>query len=1367
MFLITFANPVRAMWPNGMAFQARLREETPSEEGDVSPDYPDASIEVGRDRLIRVFRFLEALSHHRSPVKRLLSNYSWSMRLSDLPDHPAIKINLAFPSGSRSDPEPPAPTNGESVEAVILRVNRPKRTQPPPPPEPIADWIEPGWEDPNGVVRARQSRNERDAQELTAVNRFDEDPRRPEALNLWLSQREMWATRERPARDAEQVYERLYALQGHLDREGGRLELVLGDGLLIWRPPDGMEVRHPVLLQRVQLDFDPKAPAFSVTDTGQGIELNTVLLQSLPGIDGGAVGRWNEELTQIDPQAIEDCASFLSALATRLSSRGEFIKEPPVGPAGPEPRIGLDPVLFLRERATGLTPALAQTAEDMHARKDLPAHLLSIVGVHRGSDSSERATTDDLAPADSGGGDDDILFSKPANAEQRDIVRRLDRHGAVVVQGPPGTGKSHTIANLIGHLLAQGKSVLVTSHTTKALRVLRGHIAEPLQPLCVSVLEGDLEGRRELEESVRAILKHLADDTAALGREATELAAQRQGLLHERERVRDELMLALSDEYRDITVAGEGYSPWVAARRVADGRGHDWIPPGLSAGDPLPLPPAELADLYRTVKAITAEDEDEARCWLPKPSALPSPDDFDRFVDGRTKLAVLDRASGSRFWVASPGVWRRLRKLSLRIGEATAILDLRAPWRLEAIDAGRLGGPHREPWDDLLAMIANAVRLAADAKFHLMKHDPRPPTAPVLADQKRIASEILRHVEGGGKLGRFVLLIRRTWKTWIERASVGGQRPHLPEHFRALEVVIDLTLCRNALIARWDRQMVAFGAPRLNPDKPEATADQFTRLIRDCLGWYDREWRPIEAELSEVGFQWEAFLAESPPNLANHGNILRIVEAARDRLPRTLNAWANADRWQFTDSYLAQLARALSPSDGERPARVVGGLRQSVAANDPVTFHEHHCRLIELHNLRADLDRRDQQLARLGRVAPAWATAIRHRHKPHDDGVVPGDAQEAWLLRQLSEELDRRNRKSLQNIQRETQRIDEELRQVTVKLIERRAWGFQVRRVTPDKRQSLTGWHNTVGKIGKGTGILVPKLRAQAARLMAECRGAVPVWIMPLSRVVENFDPRSTRFDVLIIDEASQSDAFSLLALSMAREVVVVGDHEQVSPHAVGQNLATVKNLIDTHLKDIPNAHLYDGQRSIYDVAWEAFGGLIRLKEHFRCVREIITFSNNLSYHGEIKPLRDETRVPLRPHVVAYRVREAAPVQGKVNRVEAAEVTALLVAATEEPTYAGKTFGVISLLGDDQAVEIERILRTRMRPEAYRDRRLLCGSAAQFQGDERDIVFLSLVHVASDGPLRLLDDDHAKRRFNVAASRARDQMWVQGQRALL
>lgn len=70
----------------------------------------------------------------------------------------------------------------------------------------------------------------------------------------------------------------------------------------------------------------------------------------------------------------------------------------------------------------------------------------------------------------------DILFTKETNNEQIEIVKNIYSHKAVVVQGPPGTGKTHTIANLLGHFLAEGKNVLITSQTRKALEVLKEKI---------------------------------------------------------------------------------------------------------------------------------------------------------------------------------------------------------------------------------------------------------------------------------------------------------------------------------------------------------------------------------------------------------------------------------------------------------------------------------------------------------------------------------------------------------------------------------------------------------------------------------------------------------------------------------------------------------------------------------------------------------------------------------------------------------------------------------------------------------------------------------------------------------------------------
>ena len=69
---------------------------------------------------------------------------------------------------------------------------------------------------------------------------------------------------------------------------------------------------------------------------------------------------------------------------------------------------------------------------------------------------------------------------------------------------------------------------------------------------------------------------------------------------------------------------------------------------------------------------------------------------------------------------------------------------------------------------------------------------------------------------------------------------------------------------------------------------------------------------------------------------------------------------------------------------------------------------------------------------------------------------------------------------------------------------------------------------------------------------MARCQSAVPCWIMPISRALESLDPKENRFDIVVIDEASQSDISSLAILYMGKKLIIVGDDKQVSPMAVG-----------------------------------------------------------------------------------------------------------------------------------------------------------------------------------------------------------------------
>src|SRR5262249_29480632 len=100
----------------------------------------------------------------------------------------------------------------------------------------------------------------------------------------------------------------------------------------------------------------------------------------------------------------------------------------------------------------------------------------------------------------------DLFFPKPYNDEQVEIIRRLKSTDGLVVQGPPGTGKTHTIANIISHMLATGQRVLVVSHGETALRVIRDQLPDGVRDLTISVTSSERDGLKQTEKTVGLML---------------------------------------------------------------------------------------------------------------------------------------------------------------------------------------------------------------------------------------------------------------------------------------------------------------------------------------------------------------------------------------------------------------------------------------------------------------------------------------------------------------------------------------------------------------------------------------------------------------------------------------------------------------------------------------------------------------------------------------------------------------------------------------------------------------------------------------------------------------------------------------------
>jgi len=1279
------------------------------------------------------------------------------MWLNELPQHPYVWLRGRQPAQDIDS------KNVGEVGESLLRVRRPDVPAPPAVPRVLDGWLPRNWNDASvKSVEPVHERETRGPDNSPALERFDQNLERVRAFAWWQPQREAWAPEALVARQVVEVFNRLYELQGRLEREGESVQLALGQGILLWQRDDG-DIRHPIITQRLELIFDAYAPEFRIVETDQPSELVRPLLFADQPNAAQIIQQADEELAAADFDLLDSSKMEgpLRRLAAVLHSEGRFLHQPPQAGVA-YPQFYCDPVIYLGRRTQGFAAALDYVLEDLQSETDLPSGLLRISGV-------EPAIPDVPVPTRRMPWEEpaDILFTKEANDEQIQIADRLTRYGNVLVQGPPGTGKTHTIANLIGHLLAQGKRVLVTAHTSKALRVLRDKVVEPLQTLCVSVLDNETESRRQLEASVDAMVARLtSDDPIQLDREADLAETDRHRLVAELSSLQRALIDARQDEYRDILVGGISTSPSEAARFVAATvADNSWIPGRIEPGVPAPLREEEAAELYSTNERIDPEHEVELCRWRPAVGDVPGGEEFGRESDRWRLLRETDRTVGSQFWgdCLYDATAEDLLQIEERIRACVDLLDEAPPWKLDAVAAGLSRGTDSfAPWAELITRIDKLRNESQQSLSHLLDYRCKLESVLSPEQHRTYAQEIRRFLDSGRKLTTLQLLTRPGWRKFINAVWVNDHRPKSACDFAAIEVCASLTEARHVLSARWTNQIVRRGGPRWEDfgDRPEEGVALLIPQIRALLAWHREALSPLLNELQRAGFKWDEFIASQEVVPGEHAELRRLVRAVVGPLPRIVAARINLLNEKALDRKFQQWHRALfSPDPKSLPASPVLDLRSAIDRKDYQAYDAAYRRLATLHALSPIFERRRSLLSRVGSVAPRWAAAIGERAGPHGAGVPPGSVLTAWKWQQFSQELERRSRVSMSELQHKIQEVRAELRRITTRLIELRSWSAQCKRVGLEERQALLGWKDIIRRIGRGTGQRAPGLRVEARRTLARARNAVPVWIMPLSRVAETFDPRVARFDVVITDESSQCDVMGLLAVYLARHAVVVGDHEQVSPLAVGQEISEIERLIDQHLTGIPNKRLYDGRISLYDLARQSFGGVIRLLEHFRCMPEIIAFSNAVSYNGAIKPLRDPTNSDITPAVVPYRV-SGLRSGGKVNPEEARSIVALLQAAMEQPEYRAKTFGVVSLLGEEQAFEVERLVCQRLTPGQLVATQFLCGTAAQFQGDERDVVFLSLVDSPSEGPLAKRDVDLFRQRFNVAASRARDQLWV-------
>lgn len=712
-------------------------------------------------------------------------------------------------------------------------------------------------------------------------------------------------------------------------------------------------------------------------------------------------------------------------------------------------------------------------------------------------------------------------------------------------------------------------------------------------------------------------------------------------------------------------------------------------------------------------------------------------------------------------------------QLTLDYPEAAAVDQLRnyvsafpkvEPWMQHCAVDGKKGDAYKQLWIRLIQQIQDtsvcAERLTVE-KFgkdvQILSQDPN------FAEAMK---QLLEKYKQGGKVGKLTLLFNKKLEAALNGATVNGQQPQTAEDCQLILHVMEMKSMRDQCASYWNDLISKHGVPAfydLDASEPERVAANYIPYIQRYLDWFQREYEVLTMRMSAVGL---------PCDVVFQSNVLdseivsaeKILETLGNTIPKICDVFEVVQTIADTQKELEKNRNILQM--GKRIySAVCKALLLAAEDYDPHAYRTAFAILEETYAKTSLKAKREDYLNRLAPVAPQWADAIRTRNGIHGEAAVPSDIDNAWKWKQYYGIIEEITAEPFSEFQKRSLTLSKEYRRITAKYAEKSAWYNLLRTTEHDisMKQALIGWKQTVKKIGKGTGKNAPMYRAKARELMVKCQSAVPGWIMPIGKALESLNPSTNKFDIIIIDEASQSDISSLAILYMGKKLVIVGDDKQVSPMAVGIQVDKMNVLKEMYIAGkIPNDHLYDARTSIYDIAATTFQPLM-LHEHFRCVPEIIGFSNWLSYDFKIKPLRDCSNSVLLPAVVNYRVANSERI-GKTNPNEAKAVVALMQACMEQPEYAGKTFGIISLLGDEQVKKLQEEIYSHIDSKDVSERRILCGNASNFQGDERDVIFLSVVDCANGaGPVAKQAfgvDDAYRKRYNVAVSRARDQLWV-------
>jgi hypothetical protein len=1221
-----------------------------------------------------------------------------------------------------------------------------------------------------------------------------------------------WAEKVRKIYKANLLYDQLYALRLLLKNEGDTYELLLGHGLLTWKHSSVGSIYAPIFFTPLTLDFDAAKRTIEINP--DPMFRNFVEITPVSEMDNPAeidLDKWMGTVNSFpfDFWHLETLKSQANTFLNYLSPNAEdnFTDEITTAPTITEnPSIWNAPLILVRKRTNSLWSKYAETIKrDIEQNGSKSTEFINdLIGEYE--EEKEKASLGEIEKeTESTINESELFFPLPWNDEQKRIAERIEANYGVVVKGPPGTGKSHTIANLIARFLAQGKSVLVTSQTSKALEVLRGKLPENIRSLAVSQLQQTAKRDDVLQQSITEISSNLGERYTKFSESKVELVRKELASVREEKASVANLIrqYILTDSTQTLKANGGDVTPIEAAKYISehgDSSDLSWFTDEIHFNTEIDFTAEDLREVYQLLTDLNKEDRNLYKISLPELFLLPNEDVvFGAFAKYRelntkvkkgcltlTKSCPFCRAKITENAKTCPQCKRviveninsteiaksetkinddfiNLLDLSEKLNNAHKILvSINEKYEREIFEACITSQSEREKWSTILSKISEKIQVIGKSKNRIVGHDISGST-PLNLNELLDAIQALKYkVSNNSKLSTFAkMLLPANAKMILETYTVNGRSPDSSDRIELLDEMISAQVAEKEIKILLNQGFASLKNPPILPDDKldiiglevlVASTNRIVGYYRNFLG-IDESFKKVE-QLSDLSFTRLEDIESAQELIASS-----VAQFELSNLEKTFDEWVEFiyDPIDNRHGVCERLIQAIEKRNGSAWKKSVEELALLIENK------EYAVRLNEVSE-------------RISKHAPCLYQDIVGLADQKHHFNCPDNLELAWKIARLKSWLNHiHNHTSIDELQSKHERLSKREFQLNSDLVTILAWQRQIDKVTKRQRDALMAWSNSMKKFGKGTGKWAHKHLSAAQDSLREAKNAVPVWIMPLHRAAQMFsDPKAGMFDVVIFDEASQCDIRGLTIGYLGKKLLVVGDPDQISPAGIFQDQERVYELISRFLHDIPHKDNFSITSSLFDLAQIRIPNMIQLNEHFRCVPEIIAFSNHHIYEGKLKPLRHpHPKGLLKPTLVPILVEGGYQnTNNKVNEPEAKAIVEKIAECLEDPNYQQRpdghlcTFGVISLLAEDQAKYIKELLlrHPKIGEKVIEERNIVCGDAYAFQGDERDVMFLSMVKALdpnnTNDTIRALTDKGTAQRFNVAATRGRDQVFL-------